>query len=143
MLPPGLFPAAQRWMPPPGFHPGHAVGHGGRTAPGTFPAELHRAGLLFDSVGCDLRHRLWPNDGDLPDDEPRTDPVLHLREPGAEPYRPELAESAVCTRLPGLPHYDLYRHLRGAGPDGGLYGQHHRIHLGRHGIYGASVLCAL
>ena len=58
-----------------------AVDASGRTAPGTFPAELHRAGLLFDSVGGDLRDRLRTNDGDLPDDEPRADPVLHFREP--------------------------------------------------------------
>ena len=42
-----------------------------------------------------------------------------------------------------LPDHDLHRHLRGAGPDGRLYGRHHREHLGRHGLYGAAVLLAL
>ena len=39
--------------------------------------------------------------------------------------------------------HDLYRHLCGIGPDGRLYGRHHRKYLGRHGIHGAFVLLTL
>ena len=63
--------------------------------------------------------------------------------PGTEPYRAELFESPDGPWLPGIPDHDLYRHLCGIGPDGRLYGRHHRKHLGRHGIHGAFVLLTL
>ena len=92
----------------PGNNTGELGGNGAGRTIGAVSAVLHCPDLFHDPVRCNLRDRLWPYDGDLSHDEPCTDPVLHLRKPGAEPYRPELSESPDGPWLPGIPDHDLY-----------------------------------
>ena len=61
--------------------------------------------------------------------------VLHLRQQGAKPDRPELPAQPAGPRPAGLPHHDLRRYLRGAHSEHLVQLRPHRLDLGRHWVH--------